>query len=550
MPFPFLQKLQSKLPWLDGVSSVAKEIGRPVLFTSLTLTAIVLGLRYLGAMQGVELAAYDHLVRMQAEEGEDDRLLVVGIGESDIQQRQEWPIADRTIAQLLTKLEQQNPRVIGLDIMRDIPIGQGQGELLQVLHGSDRIISICKASAADDPGIPPPPGVVDERVGFADLAVDPGGTLRRSLLLLSPPPLETTFPGQPQHFCSSPGNILLSLSLQLALQYLAQDGLEAQFTPSEEFQIGGTPLPRFQTRMGGYQFVDDSGYQILLHYRSQRRVAPQVSLTDVLEGRVDPALIRDRIVLVGYTTPQAKDDFYTPYSAGEADDQKMFGVLVHAQATSQILRAVLDQRPLLWVWSKGGEAVWILVWSLAGGILAWYARHPLKFSGGVAIALGTLHSLCFYTFIKGGWIPLVPPGIALVTTAVGVILVDRFNKSSYGRNVYRQVKTFLKLNIEIDHEKLEKQVAEITESDYFLDLQQKAKALRNAASTDSTDIGAETDLPTIPPTPTPTPNKGLEPLIPDLGQESEQDFDIDYLQQLQQKSKRLREQRDRHDQSD
>lgn len=36
-------------------------------------------------------------------------------------------------------------------------------------------------------------------------------------------------------------------------------------------------------------------------------------------------------------------------------------------------------------------------------------------------------------------------------------------------------------------------------------------------------------------------------MIPDLGQESEQDFELDYLQQLQQESKRLREQRDRQD---
>jgi adenylate cyclase len=545
MPVPFFQTLQSKFPWLGGVGSAAKEMGRPVLFTSLTLTAVLLGLRHLGGMQSMELAAYDYLVRIQPDEGEDDRFLVVGIAESDVQQRQEWPIADRTIAQLLTKLEQHQPRVIGLDVVRDIPIGEGQADLLRVLQNSDRIITVCKANATDDPGIAPPPGVAESAVGFADFAIDPGGTLRRSLLLLSPPPSDATFPNQIQHLCNNPDSTLLSLGLQLALHYLATDGIEAEFTPTEELKIGAVTFPRFEASMGGYRFADDSGYQILLHYRSQRQVAPQVSLTDVLEGRVDPALIRDRIVLIGYTTPQAKDDFYTPYSAGEDDDQKMFGVLVHAQAASQILSAVLDQRPLLWVWSKWTEAGWILAWSVTGGIIAWYARHPLKFGGGVAIAICALYGLCILAFTQGGWIPLVPAGIGLITTAVGVVLVDRFNKSTYGKNVYRQVKTFLKLNIEIDQEKLEKQVAEITESDYFLDLQQKAKALRNSPPGEPEPTSTAT--PTTTPTAATAPTKAPMPMLPDLGQESEQDFELDYLQQLQQESKRLREQRDRQD---
>ncbi|HEY9623858.1 MAG TPA: CHASE2 domain-containing protein [Crinalium sp.] len=535
MPFPILRRLQSQFPWLNRVGSTAKEMGRPVLLTSLTLTAALLGLRYVGAFQGMELAAYDHLVRTQPDEGEDPRFLIVGIAESDIQRLQEWPISDHTLARLLTQLEQQQPHVIGLDVMRDIPIGQGRAELLDVLRRSDRIVAVCKASEADDPGIAPPPSIAEDAVGFADLAVDSGGTLRRNLLLLSPPASSTTFPNQPSHLCSNPKNTLPSLSLQLALHYVQKEGLVVQFTPSGELQIGATRFPRFHSHLGGYQSADDSGYQVLLHYRSQRRVAHQVSLIDVLEGRVDPALIRDRIVMIGYTTPQAKDEFYTPYSAGEDDDQKMAGVLVHTQATSQILSAVFDHRPMLWAWSEGIEGGWILGWALVGGVLAWYARHPIKFGLGAAIAAGTLYGICFVIFLQGGWIPLVPAGLSLMSTAVGVILVDRFNKSAYGKTVYRQVKTFLKLNIEIDQEKLEKQVAEITETDYFLDLQQKARALRNSVS------GESPVNPSKPAVPSET-MKIPEAKPPDPSQDAEPGEEIDYLKQLQQESRRLRNQ--------
>jgi hypothetical protein len=182
--------------------------------------------------------------------------------------------------------------------------------------------------------------------------------------------------------------------------------------------------------------------------------------------------------LIGYTTPEAKDDFYTPYSAGEDDDQKMPGVVVHAQVVSQLVSTVLDGRSTIWTWNNSTEILWILGWSLCGGVLAWYARHPLKFGGMLVVAIGGLYGICFLVFLNHGWIPLIPPAIAFVVTSAGTVLVDRFNKSTYGQNVYRQVKTFLKLNIEIDHEKLEKQVSEITETDYFQDLQQRAKNLR------------------------------------------------------------------------
>ncbi|MDX2214525.1 MAG: CHASE2 domain-containing protein [Oculatellaceae cyanobacterium bins.114] len=529
MPRRLLEAIQSKVPWFDQVKPVLLDVGRPVLFTSLTLTSLLLGLRYLGGLQGMELAAYDHLVRSQPDKGEDDRLLIVGITEDDIQRRQEWPISDRTLAKLLTVLEEQNPRVIGLDIMRDIPIGEGREELLGVLQQSDRIITVCKVSASDEPGTPPPPDIPGDRIGFADLVVDPGGTLRRSLLLVVPPP--SNRPNSIKHFCSDPNAPLVALSLQLALHYLAPQNVTAELTPSGVLKLGSTSFYPFEPTTGAYQSADSAGFQIMLDYRSSHHVAAQVSLSDVLEGRINPELIRDRVVLIGYTTPEAKDDFYTPYSAGEDDDQKMSGVIVHAQVVSQILGAVLDGQSTIWTWNNSIEIIWIFGWSLVGGVLAWYARHPLKFGGMILVSVGVLYGTCFLVFLNNGWIPLVPPAIAFVITAAGAVLVDRFNKSTYGQNVYRQVKTFLKLNIEIDHEKLEKQVSEITETDYFQDLQQRAKSLRGQRGD---GLGAEDA----------SASEVAEPSSLEPKKVSESDDGADYLKNLQQKARMLREQRD------
>jgi hypothetical protein len=102
-------------------------------------------------------------------------------------------------------------------------------------------------------------------------------------------------------------------------------------------------------------------------------------------------------------------------------------------------------------------------------------------------------------------------------TAVGVVLLDRFNNSAYGQTVYRKVKTFFKLDIEIDEENLQKQVSEITETDYFRDLQDSVKSLRQRSDTpvpkrvpsvllDSFSYPIQPDTPSAPqPDPQPDP---------------------------------------------
>jgi len=479
-----LNELHTRFPRLETVGSFVMKTGVPILVTSLTMTGSILGIRHFGFLQGAELAAYDHFIQAQPDKGPDDRLLVVGIDEIDLQTLQEWPVSDRTLANLIKKLETHQPRVIGIDVMRDIPIEPGRAELLQQLQQSDRLVIVCKANSQREFGVAPPPGVGLEKVGTADLVIDPGGILRRSLLWLTPPPSNLIIK---RHLCNDPNNTLLSLSFNVALTYLEKLKIEPEITETEELKLGNTILPKFQPNTGGYRNADAGGYQLLLHYRSQDKSVAQVRLTDVLNGKVAPELIRDRIVLVGYTTPQAKDDFYTPYSSSKDDLQKMPGVIVHAQSASQILSAVLDRQSLIWVWSFPSEMAWVLGWSLVGGILAWYLRHPFWFSVTAAGASGAVYAISLLIFFQAGWIPFVPAIAAFMTTAVGVVLLDRFNNSTYGQTVYKTVKTFLKLEVDIDEEKLEKQVAEITETDYFKDLQDTVKSLREQQK------GVETD---------------------------------------------------------
>jgi adenylate cyclase len=518
------KNVQRSSRWQQLLAQTSK-VGQPPVLSTLVASALVLGLRAVGALQGLELGLYDQMMRLRPTPLPDDRILVVGIDETDIQSRQEWPIEDDTVAELLSVLLEAEPRAIGLDMFRDLPIGEGQTVLLEQLQNNPTIFPVCKISSPDNPGVPPPPGTPAAQVSFSDLVVDPGGILRRSLLVAAPPADSDTVG---THLCNDPEAQLFSLGLQLARQYLAAEGIELEVNAQQELQFGDVVLSRLSPNLGGYNNVDAQGYQILLNYQAASMAVPQVSLTDVLSGDVGAAQIRDRIVLVGATTPEAKDEFYTPFSGGLRDSQKMAGVVVHAQSVSQILRAVLDDRPLLWSWPTWGEAIWIVLWGLGGGLFAWYIRRPVTY-GAVAIALlGGLYGICFVILLQGGWIPIVPAALALGFASGGVVLLDRFNKSDYGQAVYKQMKVLLRLDIEIDHSKVGEQVAEITDTEYFNTLQAQAKELRARRQAKKTSLP-----PGAPPAVPVTSNKNADDSQPTASTD-------DYLQNLKQKAERFK----------
>lgn len=474
--------VQTGLGWLS-------RLGHPIFLSTVVTSTLVLTARALGGLQGLELGMYDQSIRLRPALPSDERILVVGIDDIDVQTRQEWPIEDSTLATLLTALLAEEPRAIGLDLFRDVRIGEGQEDLLNQIQSNDQIVPVCRISSPETPGVPPPTGTPEEQVGFADLVVDPGGILRRTLLVTIPPAESNVAAA---HLCSDPNAQLLSFSFQLALRYLAQEDINLEPTQAGELAFQDVILERLEADIGGYQDVDAAGYQMMLNFRASEDAVPQVSLREVLSGQVAPELIRDRVVLIGVTTPEAKDDFYTPYSGGQRDSQKMPGVVVHAQAVSQLLSAVLEGRPLLWSWSDAGERIWIIAWSLGGALFAWYIRRPAPFTLGIIALLGGLYGACYTLLLTaGGWIPVVPPALALSLASGGVIVLDRFSKSDYGQAVYRQVKNLLRLEIEIDRDVVSQQVTEITETEYFSQLQQQARQLRQPDTAKSTGASIE-----------------------------------------------------------
>jgi CHASE2 domain-containing sensor protein len=387
---------------------------RAVLLVSLAVTGAVVGVRSLGLLQPSELKAFDWLMRMRPQEATDERLLVVTVGEEDLQYQDRMGMArkgslsDRALAQLLQNLEPHQPRVIGLDIYHDFEF---EPSLAAKLAQNKHFIAPCQIGQSNDSplGIASPPGIPLERLGFADFPRDPDDVMRRQLLLMtSSPSCDTS----------------QSLSLRIALNYLAQKEIVPRGrTEKGDLQIGNVVLPEFTSDAGGYQLpaTDALGYQILINYRAAQFL--QVSLRDILSQAIAlqlPDLVKNRIVLIG-VVKSSQDTHLTPYSQ-EAWPEKMPGVVIHAHMISQILSAVEDRRPLLWWWSQWEEALWIGSWSVVGGILVWFIRQPLYVGLAILTQIGLLSGLCFLLLLQGGWIPLVPSVLAAIATSFVIYL--------------------------------------------------------------------------------------------------------------------------------
>ena len=416
-----LRSVMSAVTRLDLSKSSSRQVRiLPAILAGATVTMLLMGVRRLGVLQSWELGSFDSLVRLQPDAGPDPRLLIVGISEADIQALGRFPISDGAIAQTLTKLQKYHPKAIGLDLYRDLRQQPGHQELLGQLKAPN-VVAIAKLSDSESPGVPAPPGVPPDRVGFNDFVLDADGVVRRNLLSVSQSDKKTAF----------------SFSVQVALLYL-KDRVQPENSSINPNQIdwGQAKFLPLQSDSGGYANLDARGYQILLKYRSGKQVARQVSIRQVLNGEIDPSWVKDKIVLIGTTAPSTRDLFLTPYSPVQKQSPKMPGVLLHAQMLSQILSAVLDGRSLFWIWPGWAEILWNGSWAVVGGAVAWRIQHPARAGLVGAVASIGLFGISFGIFIGGGWVSLVSPALGLVVTGVGVgayrRIYDAFHDSLTG----------------------------------------------------------------------------------------------------------------------
>lgn len=359
-------------------------------FSGLSIIAVIVVLRLLGLLQALEWNVLDFALRKRPAEVPDNKVTIVFITETDIQTSLSYPISDQSLAALLNRIQTYTPRVIGLDIFRDFPVGEGDAILAKTLATSDNIVGIQRIT---EPKIFGHPALPPERVGFVDVPPDDDGFLRRSLLGVHDDEQKYQF----------------SLTLRLAEQYLAQEGLvleNGQRDPNA-MRFGRVEIPHFHSYTGGYVRADNAGHQTLINFRAGPTPFTQITYRELMSGEIDGSVLQDRVVLVGYRAVSAKD-FVNVAALVGVNPSLVPGVEVQAHAVSQVINGVLHNRAFLRTLPPWIDYGLVVVAGLMGLVLASSCLKALPHFLVVAIVSGGLVLVFYGLILVGWWLPLVP----------------------------------------------------------------------------------------------------------------------------------------------
>lgn len=403
--------------------------GQRELITAASVAICILLLRSIGLLQSLELAALDQLFRLRPNEVSKERVTIVAIDEASLRQVGSWPIPDDVIVELLQKLQAYQPSAIGLNIYRDLPVGAGQEDLVKEYQSTPNLVGI-ELLANDKNASVSPPAELNrlDQIGFNNVLYDSDGKVRRSLL-----------------YWHTNHQAHESFALKLALVYLNSHGIfPKNAANSEVLQLGKAVFTPFKSSDGAYVGADAKGYQIVSNFPKPRCYSEStdlcayrhVSMRDVLAGKVPKEWISDRVVIIGSTAPSLQDFFFIPHSSrliGAA--QPIAGVELQAYFVDELISAALDGRPLIKVWTKLQEYLWIFAWSYLGAAMMWRTRHPSLAIFSIILFSLILFIWAYLAFLWGGWwIPLIPALLAFSVSAVCIISYQAYMQEELKRS--------------------------------------------------------------------------------------------------------------------
>ena len=416
-----LDKPKNFFATLNKQLTKIRDLERPrqYILIAIVLLIAILGLSKI--LQPLELAIYDLNFWLRPRELTDERIVIVEWDERSIQMLEETIISDRTISDLLNKIAQQQPRIIGLDLYRDIPVHsprlndaqniQAYNSLRQFFSKTNNLIGIEKVVK---PIINPPLVLKEkEQTAASDIDRDRDDVVRRAYIF---PQLDVN---------GSPAGIPY-LGVALGYQYLEAQGWTAEKLKDHSLMITNG-LDRVKVKPLQAKTSDPFGLDMLVNWRKGDPNFKQVSVTEVISNQIPPDLFYDRIVLIGNVSASTADRHNTPLDRGSSS--WTYGVQIPAQVASSIVSAALDNRPLMQ--AVGTEIEWSIVIIFTLFTIAIANYHLSNESKNLYLttslcALGLTAILVVFNFAAfrlGWWVP--------ITTAIGAIWLTYFALNYY-----------------------------------------------------------------------------------------------------------------------
>lgn len=367
---------------------------------SIVVTVVLLmnalGVIRLGFVNRLETFTYDVRLNLTMPNTVDERIVIVDIDEKSLKEEGRWPWSRNKVAKLMDKLfDDYKIKVAGFDIVfaeKDESSGlknleEIQRTLLQddpgfasaleqvrpsldyeqifadSLKGRNVVMGYYfQAQAKEDSSVGALPEPVFMKGSFEGKGINfvhyDGYTgnlekLQKNALTaghFNPEPDRDGITRRVAMVNEYQGNLYEALSVAVARVALGRPSLEGGF--AQGLGVGDEYAGLEWLKLGNRTIPVDGMVTALIPYRGVQGSFPYVSATDVLNGKVPPAVLKNRIVLLGTTAPGLNDLRASPVQSVYA------GVEVHANIIAGILDQNIKERPL---YVLGAEIVLLFI---------------------------------------------------------------------------------------------------------------------------------------------------------------------------------------------
>jgi CHASE2 domain-containing sensor protein len=162
-----------------------------------------------------------------------------------------------------------------------------------------------------------------------------------------------------------------------------------------------------------------------IDFRGPPRTIAAVSFSDVLRGRVDPARLRGKVVVVGATAPTLQDVHATPVS----DDRLMSGAEIQANAIWSALHGVPLRDAPLWL-----DLLAIVGMAMVPAVLS--VRLRTAVAGLLAVVVGGAFAVATQVAFDAGIVMAVAPALtALLLGAMAMVVASYFGEHAERQRV-------------------------------------------------------------------------------------------------------------------
>lgn len=343
--------------------------------------ALGLALHWSGPLDRAEDATVDWRFSLRGEQGAPPDVVVVAIDDASTDELGQLPFPRSYHARVIRRLARDGARVIAYDVQFSEPTTPFDGSEAAAVAAEDQDFALQQAVTAARRVVLGTTGVFEDgspdilftdarlerakaSVGHAAFDVGPTETYRR-------------------------------------LPY-ATDGLRSFAVVAAE-RATGEPTDTAGFRDGG-AWID---------YAGPPGTVTTLSFLDVLDGRVPPAAVRGRVVVIGATASRLQD--LHPTSFG---DVPMSGAEINANA----IQTVMDGVPLRD--SPGWLDAVLIVGLAALAAVAGLRRSAVQSVLPSVLLLAALLLGAYGLFLAGTVIPVVVPALTLVVAALGVLAVN------------------------------------------------------------------------------------------------------------------------------